>query len=451
MPRNRRHVLFTVAALAVTLTGAGLASTAFISSPQQAAAEAGPPAPDVLTAPVERRVLTDTIVLRGQVTAGRTFDVSSAGPSGKDAGSPVVTKVMVKAGAAVKPGKVLLEISGRPLFSLEGKLPVYRDLRPGSRGDDVRQLQQALAAVGFGSQGDRAGYFGTATKTAVTRFYASLGYDPVPAQEDGQLKLREARRTATDMERAVQDAEPGTAKQRAREDLEIARDELNAVEAADGPMVPASELAFFPVFPARVDSLDARVGGPVGDKLLTVSAGDLVVKGSLGSSEVGLVRPGQKVRILSELTGTSASGVVESVADGLSAAGPDAGEEGAAPAADGEKGAVGHALVVTPTKALPAELAHQNVRLTVEAATSKAKVLVVPISAVSAGADARTTVTVLLADGGRRRIEVRPGISGDGYVEVTPVGGTGLAPGDKVIVGGAPAGGASAQRGGPSS
>lgn len=445
MPRSRRHVLVTVAALAVALTGAGLVSTAFISSPQQAAAEAGPPAPDVLTAPVERRVLTDTVVLRGQVAAGRTFDVSSAGPAGKDSGSPVVTKVMVKPGASVKPGKVLLEISGRPLFALEGSLPVYRDLRPGSRGDDVRQLQRALSAAGFSSGGDEAGYFGTGTKSAVTQLYASLGYDPVPAQEDGQHTLREARRAATDRERAVQDAKPGTARERAVEDLDDARTELKAVEAADGPMVPASELAFFPVFPARVDTLAARVGGPAGDKLLTVSAGDLVVKGSLGSSEAGLVRPGQKVRILSELTGTSATGVVASVAGGLTAADPGAQEEGAAEGAD--KGAVGHALVVTPTKALPPELAHQDVRLTVEAATSRSKVLVVPLSAVSAGADARTTVTVLLAGGVRRRVEVRPGISGDGYVEVTPTGHDVLAPGDKVIVGAAPVGGDSAERG----
>ncbi|WP_326737839.1 efflux RND transporter periplasmic adaptor subunit [Streptomyces sp. NBC_01022] len=446
MPRSRRHTLLTVAALAVALTGIGLVSTAYISSPQQAAAEVGPPAPDVLTAPVERRVLTDSVVLRGRVAAGRTFDVSSAGPSGKDSGSPVVTKVMVEPGASVKPGKVLLEISGRPLFALEGGLPVYRDLRPGAHGDDVRQLQHALSAIGFSSQGDQAGYFGAGTKAAVTRLYASLGYDPVPAQEDGQRKLKDARRAVTDMERAHQDAKAGTDRQRAAEDLADARTELQTAEGADGPMVPASELAFFPVFPARVDTLAARVGGPAGDKLLTVSAGDLVVKGSLGSSETGLVRPGQKVQILSELTGVTASGVVASVAGALSAADPAEQEEGAAQ--DTGKGAVGHALVVTPDKALPTELAHQDVRLTVEAATSKAKVLVVPISAVSAGADARTTVTVLRNDGGRSRVEVRPGISGDGYVEVTPTGPNGLAPGDKVIVGISPTGSGSAEQGG---
>lgn len=88
-----------------------------------------------------------------------------------------------------------------------------------------------------------------------------------------------------------------------------------------------------------------------------------------------------------------------------------------------------------PDRALPGRLAGQDVRLTVEAGSSGGKVLVVPVSALSAGADSRTRVTVLERSGDRRRVEVRPGTSGDGYTEVTPVGGAPLAEGDKVVVG----------------
>jgi multidrug efflux pump subunit AcrA (membrane-fusion protein) len=73
----------------------------------------------------------------------------------------------------------------------------------------------------------------------------------------------------------------------------------------------------------------------------------------------------------------------------------------------------------------------------VVAATTRAKVLIVPVAAVSAGADGKTAVTVVVADGSRRRVEVRPGASGDGYVQVTPIGAA-LRPGDQVVVGTGP-------------
>ncbi|CAM5318869.1 Secretion protein HlyD OS=Streptomyces fumanus OX=67302 GN=GCM10018772_33340 PE=4 SV=1 [Streptomyces fumanus] len=174
--------------------------------------------------------------------------------------------------------------------------------------------------------------------------------------------------------------------------------------------------------------MSAEVGGAAGEKLATVSAGRLVIKGTLGAQEKDLVRPGQKVTVLSEVYGDEATGTVASVADAPSAP-EDDGQEGSSAAGQG------YALLVKPGSALPARLAGQDVRLTVEAATTGRKVLVVPVSAISAGADSRTTVTVLERSGERRRVEVRPGTSGDGYTEITPVKGARLAHGDKVVVG----------------
>ncbi|AZM61425.1 MULTISPECIES: peptidoglycan-binding protein [unclassified Streptomyces] len=443
MLRNRVRVTVGVCASAVVLTVAGLASTAYVKSPQQVAAEAGPPAPDVLTVPVERRVLTDTVVIRGTVEAGRTIAVSSPGPSGKESVSPVVTKVMAAQGDSVEPATALVEISGRPLFALEGALPVYRDLRPGAHGDDVRQLQTALRERGFPVGGDTPGTFGPGTKEAVRKLYAALGYDPVPADPEGAQRLKEAERAVRDMERAWQDAEPGTDRDRAAEDLAEAREERAGARAVDGPMVPASEIVFLPELPARVDAVEAAVGAAPGGTLLSVSVGELVVRGALTAADKGLVRKGQKVDIFSELTGATATGKVTSVADRLST--PDAGPKGeGADPAEGRaavpgSGASGYTVVVSPDRPLSADLVHQGVRLTVDAAASEGKVLVVPVGAVSAGADVRTTVTVLREGGRRERVDVRPGISGDGYVAVTPRTRGALAPGDRVVVGVAPA------------
>ncbi|MCT4356588.1 peptidoglycan-binding protein [Streptomyces sp. Je 1-79] len=433
---RRRRAVTALAVGAFALSGAGLWGATFVQSPAQAAAEAAPPEPDVLTASVERRILSDTVVTRGTVSASQTVDIAPAA-SAAEGGKPVVTKVLVQAGGTFRAGRVLMEISGRPVFVLPGTLPVYRDLKPGAHGEDVRQLQKALTGLGHGTGGDRKGEFGPGTKAAVTAFYASIGYDPVLVGGEGGEggdPVEAARGQVKAAERALAGLTSGAAEKEAsgdqltyaREDLADARQKLADAEAVSGPMVPASEVAYLSAFPARVDVVSARVGGDVGEKPMTVSAGRLVVKGSLAAHEKGLVRAGQKVRILSEATGVEATGVVASVSEAPVAAG--GGTDGETPQGQG------YALEVSPDKALPATLAGQDVRLTVEAATSDGKVLVVPVSAVSAGADSRTTVTVLGKDGTRRRVEVRPGTSGDGYVEVSPVAGT-LAEKELVIVG----------------
>lgn len=420
------------------MIGVGLGAASVVKSPQQVAAEAQPPARNTLTAPVERRELTDTVVTRGQVSAGRTIEVSPTGFAGEGAGAAVVTKVRVEAGDKVTAGKVLLEISGRPVFALEGALPVYRDLKPGSHGDDVAQLQRGLARLGFDSGADRRGKYGAGTKAAVERLYESFGYDPVPAQPDGKQQLKEAASAVKVAERAVEDVEDTTGKERALEDLAEAQENLKAAQQANGPMVPAGEVVFLPQLPGRIDTLGARVGGPVGENLLTLSAGKLVITGQLGQGDRGLVRVGQKVEILSEITGIEVGGTVTTVTDERSVSGSGPAGDGTGNTQGGgadKASATGYSLLVTPDKPLPTKLAHQDVRLTIKAASSQGEVLVVPLSAVSAGADAETTVTVLETGGQRRRVPVRPGISGDGYVQVAPVGEARLGEGDKVVVG----------------
>ncbi|WP_151482954.1 peptidoglycan-binding protein [Streptomyces albicerus] len=437
---RRKRSLTAVAVGSVVLVGAALWTSVYVKSPAQAAAEAQPPAPDVLTATVERRVLADTVVTRGAVSASQTVDIAPGGTAAEDAARPVVTKVMVRSGQTFRGGRVLVEVSGRPVFALRGKLPVYRDLKPGSHGDDVRQLQEALRDLGHATGADAAGTFGAGTKAAVGALYASIGYEPVTTGggKDGGDPLEGARDEVKGAQRAldglVRDKADADEIRYAREDLAEAESELADAEAVSGPMVPASEVVFLSGFPARVDSMTAKVGAAAGEKLATVSAGKLVVTGFLGAQEKDLIRPGQKVQVLSEVYGDELTGTVSAVANTPTV--PEADGEGAAAEAPAGQG---YAVTVKPDRALPGRLAGQDVRLTVEAGSSGGKVLVVPVSALSAGADSRTRVTVLERSGDRRRVEVRPGTSGDGYTEVTPVGGARLAEGDKVVVGVRPA------------
>ncbi|WP_030153019.1 hypothetical protein [Streptomyces sp. NRRL S-244] len=474
---RRRRILIWVVAGAVALTGAGVVLATTIRSPAQVAADAAPPPASVLADRVERRVLTSSVVVRGTVAAEQSLTVSpgaGAAAAAGTGGKPVVTRVNKQPGAAVQAGDVLVEVSGRPVFALAGALPVYRDLKPGATGKDVGQLQEGLKALGHPTGKDPAGTYGAGTKAAVTALYAALGYTPRPADPGDAEKLQAAEDAADTAQRGVTTAKSALAKAKAgggtdtaeaqqqlafaQQDLAKATTRLEAARAAAGPMVPADELVFVKGFPARVDAVKAAVGESVPDGLLTLSAGAPVIRASLPAHQKDLVKAGMKVEVLSESTGLTATGTVASVAtaptpasggaapggsggSGSGGSGAGAGSGPGSGSGAGENAAQdpgGYALTVTPGQTLDARLSGQGVRLTVTAASSGEPVLVVPLSAVSAGADGRTTVTVLGKDpaaaDARRRVEVRAGMSADGMVQVEPVGGGALADGDRVLV-----------------
>ncbi|MFD5116543.1 peptidoglycan-binding protein [Streptomyces sp. NPDC058391] len=443
--RSRRRLLGIVVASAVALSAAALAASAFIKSPAEAAAGASAPAPDVLTAPVERQVLKDSVILRGAVTASQTVAVTPA--AGEQTGAvPVVTRLPVKTGDKISSGQVLVAVSGRPVFVLKGKLPAYRDLQPGSAGDDVSQLQQALAGLGHGTAGDQAGTFGPGTQQALSGLYAALGYEPLPVTPDAAEQVATEQKSVADAQRSVEDARTalssaeGSARtaaerelNRAEEDLTLANQRLGKAEAGAGAKLPSTEVLFLEDFPARVESVMTAVGSKVTGAILTVSAGDLRVGANLTPAQQRLVRAGQRVTILSELTGDKITGSVESVAaePEVPADSADGGEQDGSGSADG----IQYRMTVQPEGKLPAKLAGQDVRLTVEAASTDKPVMAVPTSAVSASVDGGSTVTVLTDGGARRRVTVETGASGDGLVQVTPVSPATLSVGDKVVIG----------------
>lgn len=85
---RRKRLLGGLAGGSVLLAATALWTSAYVKSPAQAAADARPPAADVLTAPVERRVLSDTVVTRGTVSASQTVDIAASGTAAEGASSP---------------------------------------------------------------------------------------------------------------------------------------------------------------------------------------------------------------------------------------------------------------------------------------------------------------------------------------------------------------------------
>jgi multidrug efflux pump subunit AcrA (membrane-fusion protein) len=91
---------------------------------------------------------------------------------------------------------------------------------------------------------------------------------------------------------------------------------------------------------------------------------------------------------------------------------------------------------VHPNKPLASALNGENVLVTVETGQTEGPVLTVPVAAIVTTASGTSYVTVVGAQGKQAEAPVTPGISENGYVQVTPVHPGALAAGDHVVVSG---------------
>jgi hypothetical protein len=377
--RRRRRLLLIAACVAGLVSVGGIAGATLVRSPAQIAADTQAPPATVITAPVVHQVLSRTVVLRGTFSDGRTISATptSLANMPKDAGGTrlVVTDVLVHAGGVARAGRPLIEYSGRPVFALPGAIPAYRDLGPNDSGKDVAQLQRALSSIGFGTGADPAGTFSDGTQRALKRLYSAMGYDAPRS-----------------------DRVPG------------------------GVMLPSSEVVFVPSLPARVVAVPVAVGDDVKGPVVTLARGGMELTGAMGpADETGMV-----ATVLSETTGDTARAIVAGV--GKLSTGKGVAANGGV-----DDGAY-VPLQIKPDKPWPVAFDGQDVRITVSAAATQGAVLAVPEAAISSQADARTSVSVVVAGGKQRVVPVATGVSADGMVQVTPLN-SDLSAGERVVVG----------------
>jgi peptidoglycan hydrolase-like protein with peptidoglycan-binding domain/multidrug efflux pump subunit AcrA (membrane-fusion protein) len=193
-------------------------------------------------------------------------------------------------------------------------------------------------------------------------------------------------------------------------ELEIARSKL-------GVQVPVDELVFIPALPARVEELSARVGDEARGTVLSVTDNQLAIDSSLPLDAAPLVKPGMVVRIDEQALGIEATGVVQFVAE-----------------SPGTRGVDGfHIYFEVRVDEVPMRLEGYSVRLTIPIESTAGAVTAVPLSALSLAADGTSRIQVR-NNGVLQYLTVEPGMSADGFVEVTPVSGE-LAPGQLVVVG----------------
>lgn len=120
------------------------------------------------------RVVRTNVVERQQVAGTLSYSGSFTVVNGGAAGT---VTWMPQAGALVTRGQPLYELDRSPVALLYGGRPAYRDLSLGVAGNDVRELQQNLRALGFTAGGALQvnGRFDVATLAAVEAWQRSLG------------------------------------------------------------------------------------------------------------------------------------------------------------------------------------------------------------------------------------------------------------------------------------
>jgi peptidoglycan hydrolase-like protein with peptidoglycan-binding domain len=246
--KSRAMFIGLAAVILSSLVSWGAASR--IRSPAEVAARTAPPVPSAITVPVEKKVLSSDVVVRGTVRYGAPISVILPASSIRK-GNAILTSAPVK-GKDLTEGGVAFTISGRPALVLQGAVPAYRDIVPGAVGEDVRQLQQALVRLGF-RPGRTDGVYDDRTGLAVAAWYLKSGYSPSGPSEEQLAQLRQAQADWFSAESDLLGAQEGLSA--AQHDYAIAQQKAGA--AARAAMPPAAAATTPPATASSADSAAA--------------------------------------------------------------------------------------------------------------------------------------------------------------------------------------------------
>lgn len=275
-------------------------------------------------------------------------------------------------GAVVKQDEALYEADGAKVRLLYGERPMYRKLKAGDKGPDVRQLKQNLRDLGYGAGLAVDEEFTSGTAEALKRWQKSHG-------------LKQTGET--------------------------------------GP----EQISFAPG-PVRVKKKEAAVGDQVapGKPVLTVTGAEREVQVELDVSDAALAEPGTRV----EVTLPGGDKVKGKVASVDRSAGPDDDKSQGGGGQDKSAKVTARVTFADPSEVKGIDQAPVTVELKGE---THENVLTVPVNALLALPAGGFGVQVV-EDGKAREVPVRLGLFGQGRVEVSGISGSGLQEGMKVGV-----------------
>ncbi|TMG06134.1 MAG: hypothetical protein E6I09_02730 [Chloroflexi bacterium] len=458
-----------------------------ISSPAEVASRTAPPAAAPILVPAEERVISADIVTRGTGRFGSPQQLSLASSVLKT--SPGIAARLPLPGTELHEGDILFITSGRPVFLLAGAEPAFRDLGPGLKGDDVRQLEEALVRLGF-DPGPVDGVYDRQTEAAVSAWYQRAGIAPfeASAQQLATLRSLETDRNSAEIEvisagdsvasaqntldsaHAAYDQAQG-AWQASQSSLVLAVNVANAndqaaVAAVNSKQAALNALQAAGATPAEISAAEAELAlarasaeatrltgdhdvaaaeaaGSAAAAEVTKSLRDIrAAEAALGNASAALnVRQRQASSVASDLSIAKLQAGVQVPADELTVTidEPDLGikASGTISRVADSPGTNGvdsfHVYFEVVVDQSPPALVGASVRLTVPVQSTGGSVLAVPVSAVTLSADGSSRIQ--RNEGGKLAfVTVEPGLSADGFVAVKALDGA-LSAGDLVVVG----------------
>jgi peptidoglycan hydrolase-like protein with peptidoglycan-binding domain len=167
--------MITTVAAAAVVGAASAAAIGFGGDPARTpTSSARPPA----TAPITRTTLYDREKVDGTLGHGTEREIA-----GRLNGT---VTWLPETGALVQRGQALYRVDDEPVLLLYGPLPAYRELRSGSEGADVRQLETELRALGYtGFTVDDE--YTSATAAAVEKLQKASGLEETGTVELGRV------------------------------------------------------------------------------------------------------------------------------------------------------------------------------------------------------------------------------------------------------------------------
>ena len=135
----------------------------------------------IVVASVGHRTLKDVVTVSGEIQHKKTSTLSMLS-QGR------ITEVGVDDGQAIRSGKEVVAVDGRPSVAEPGDFPFWRPLSEGSVGFDVWQLEKILAAEGF-DPGPVDLDFTAQTQKALLAWQKQYGYSAPSPDPDRSLQL----------------------------------------------------------------------------------------------------------------------------------------------------------------------------------------------------------------------------------------------------------------------
>lgn len=249
---NPKRLFLAVIAVAVLFGAGGYVLGQQLESPEDARDVAAAPEPSLIAVPIESVALSNDVVVRGDAEFEGAVDLvlaasSSTSTDVRDSVTQVVTGRVPEVDSLVDEGDVAIEVSGRPVFILEGDLPAFREFKPGIEGDDVLQLEISLQRLGYLTV-EPDTLYGAATEDAIAAMFEAAGYDAPAASTGEETQLDNARNAVKGARESLADANDRLSQALKPESLAVQeqtrqqrRDLTDALDAAEDALKDTRE------------------------------------------------------------------------------------------------------------------------------------------------------------------------------------------------------------------